>query len=132
MVEIAQNKEKVATEKTGRTGALPFTGVGWYRTSFQVPNFSKEKKVLLVFDGAMSESQVYVNGQKVGYRPYGYSYFYYICYLNDAENIFAVSLENQPESSRWYPGAGIYRKVSIIVKDKGEGLKKAEITLKSR
>lgn len=119
IVAITQNNEKVATEKTGRTGALPFTGVGWYRTSFQVPNLSKEKKVLLVFDGAMSESQVYVNGQKVGYRPYGYSYFYYDItpYLNDAENVLAVRLENQPESSRWYPGAGIYRKVSIIVKD---------------
>src|SRR5665811_385762 len=120
VIAITQNNEKVASEKTGRTGALPFIGVGWYRTEFSVPEFKKGKKVLLTFDGAMSEAQVYINGKKVGERPYGYSYFYFdiTSYLkNDGDNLLAVRLENQPKSSRWYPGAGIYRKVQIIVKD---------------
>lgn len=120
VIAIVQNNEKVATEKTGRTGALPFIGVGWYRTEFSVPEYRAGKKVLLTFDGAMSEVQVYVNGQKVGERPYGYSYFYFDItnYLNNTgKNRLAVRLENQPKSSRWYPGAGIYRKVQLIVKD---------------
>jgi beta-galactosidase len=120
VIAIVQNNEKVATEKTGRTGALPFIGVGWYRTEFSVPGYKQGKKVLLTFDGAMSEAQVFVNGKKVGERPYGYSYFYFdiTSFLNpEGNNLLAVRLENQPQSSRWYPGAGIYRKVQLIVKD---------------
>lgn len=119
-VQITQNLETTATEKYGRTGALPHIGTGWYRKSFQLPEFTKGKKALLVFDGAMSQAQVFVNGYKVGERPYGYSYFYFDIseYLKEGEeNILAVRLHNDPKSSRWYPGAGIYRKVQIIVKD---------------
>lgn len=121
VVQITQNNEKVATEKTGRTGALPFIGVGWYRTKISTPEFAgNKKKAILSFDGAMSNAQVFVNGQKVGYWPYGYSYFYFdiTSYLkqND-ENTIAVRLENFPLSSRWYPGAGLYRKVRLIVKN---------------
>lgn len=119
-VKIEQNNEKAATEKTGRTGALPFIGVGWYRTKINVPEFSGDKKAILSFDGAMSNAQVFVNGQKVGYWPYGYSYFYFdvTSYLKqNAENTIAVRLENQGFSSRWYPGAGLYRKVRLIVKN---------------
>lgn len=121
VVQITQNNEKVATEKTGRTGSLPFIGVGWYRTKVLISEFTEGKKVILSFDGAMSNAQVFVNGQKVGYWPYGYSYFYFdiTSYLkqND-ENTIAVRLENFPFSSRWYPGAGLYRKVRLIVKNK--------------
>ncbi len=119
-VQITQNMEAQATEKTGRTGALPHIGTGWYRKNFELPAFGEGKKALLVFDGAMSQAQVYVNGQKVGERPYGYSYFYFDIskYLKPGEdNVLAVRLHNDPKSSRWYPGAGIYRKVQIIVKD---------------
>ncbi|MCW3785312.1 DUF4982 domain-containing protein [Plebeiibacterium sediminum] len=119
-VRIVQNKEKAATEKYGRTGALPHIGIGWYRTSFSLPEFSQGKKALLVFDGAMSNAQVYLNGKKVGYRPYGYSYFYFDIseYINpQGDNTIAVRLENKEKASRWYPGAGLYRKVQIIVKD---------------
>ena len=120
-VKIEQNNEKVATEKTGRTGALPFTGTGWYRTKLELPEYSKGGQVLLTFDGAMSNAEVYVNGKKVGNRPYGYSYFYFDIsdYIrNGQENVIAVRLENQEFSSRWYPGAGLYRKVQVILKDK--------------
>lgn len=120
IVKIEQNNEKTATEKTGRTGALPFIGVGWYRAKIKIPEFSEGKKAILSFDGAMSNAQVFVNGEKVGSRPYGYSYFYFdiSSYLKKgAENTLAVRLENQGFSSRWYPGAGLYRKVNIIIKN---------------
>jgi len=119
IVRVRQDLEKVAKERTGRTGALPHIGVGWYRKSFTLPEFTKGKKALLTFDGAMSDARVFVNGKKVGRWPFGYNYFYFDIseYLKDGENLLAVRLENLPFSSRWYPGAGIYRKVQIIVKD---------------
>lgn len=117
-VAIAQDGQKEAMEHAGRTGGLPFVGTGWYRTRFSVPSFSKGKKVTLLFDGAMSHARVFLNGREVGYWPYGYNSFHFDItdYLNgNEENILAVRLENQPESSRWYPGAGIYRNVHVIV-----------------
>jgi beta-galactosidase len=117
---IEQNGEKIPTEKTGRTGALPHIGTGWYRNTFSIPEFKKGKKALLIFEGAMSEPQVFLNGKKIGNWGYGYSYFY-IDITNDllagSENVLAVKLTNMPFSSRWYPGAGLYRKVSIVVKE---------------
>ncbi|MBS2097811.1 glycoside hydrolase family 2 TIM barrel-domain containing protein [Carboxylicivirga linearis] len=118
-VAITQNNEKVASEKTGRTGALPFIGVGWYRKTFSV-DVNNNQKAILTFDGAMSNSKVYVNGELVGGWPFGYNYFYFDItdYLKKGEtNTLAVRLENFPFSSRWYPGAGLYRKVQLIVKD---------------
>lgn len=120
-IQIVQNNEEVASEKTGRTGALPFTGVGWYRTHLSLPEYSDGQQVLITFDGAMSNAVVYVNGRKAGNRPYGYSYFYFdITNLirKGKENTIAVRLENLEFSSRWYPGAGLYRKVRLIVKDR--------------
>uniref|UniRef100_UPI0032179A29 glycoside hydrolase family 2 TIM barrel-domain containing protein n=1 Tax=uncultured Draconibacterium sp. TaxID=1573823 RepID=UPI0032179A29 len=118
-VRVTQDLEKEAKMRTGRTGALPHIGVGWYRKTFTLPEFEPGKKALLIFDGAMSDAQVYINGEKVGSHPYGYAYFYFDIsdYLTDGENLLAVRLENLPFSSRWYPGAGIYRKVQIVVKD---------------
>lgn len=121
IVKIEQNNEKTATEKTGRTGALPFIGVGWYRTTCKMPELIHDKQVIIAFDGAMSNSEVYVNGTKVGNRPYGYSYFYFDIsdyILPGKENVIAVRLHNQPFSSRWYPGAGLYRKVRLIMKNR--------------
>jgi beta-galactosidase len=119
VVKVTQDMDEEAKVRTGRTGALPYIGVGWYRKTFTLPEFEKGKKALLLFDGAMSDAHVFVNGKKVGNRPYGYTYFYFDIsdYLQDGENLLAVRLENKPSSSRWYPGAGIYRKVQIIVKD---------------
>ncbi|MFV5695248.1 DUF4982 domain-containing protein [Flavobacterium sp. LB3P122] len=118
---IVQNGEKVATEKTGRTGALPYIGEAWYRNQFILPNFDKNKKVLIVFEGAMSEPKVFVNGKKVGEWNYGYNYFYFDItdfVTANGKNSLAVHLSNLGSSSRWYPGAGLYRKVKIIVKNK--------------
>ncbi|OMP31897.1 DUF4982 domain-containing protein [Mangrovimonas sp. DI 80] len=121
VVAIEQNGETVATEKTGRTGSLPYIGEAWYRTSFTLPNADQNKKVLIAFEGAMSEPEVFINGTKVGEWKYGYAYFYFDIsdYISNSKtNTLAVKLSNKGLSSRWYPGAGLYRKVQIIVKDK--------------
>ncbi|MBC3539825.1 DUF4982 domain-containing protein [Rufibacter sediminis] len=120
VVAIEQNGEKVPSEKTGRTGALPYIGEAWYRNEFSLPKFKKGQKVLLVFEGAMSEPKVFLNGQKVGEWAYGYSYFYFDVTNQVQEgkkNTLAVQLSNQGQSSRWYPGAGLYRKVQVVVKN---------------
>jgi len=119
-VAIVQNGEKVASEKTGRTGALPHVGTAWYRNKFTISAAEKNKKVILLFEGAMSEPQVYLNGKKVGEWAYGYSYFYFDVsdFLQEGENTLAVKLTNKEFASRWYPGAGLYRKVSLIIKNK--------------
>ena len=120
VVKIEQNNEQIASEKTGRTGALPFVGVGWYRNKINLPALDNNKQILLTFDGAMSNAKVYVNGTLVGTRAYGYSYFYFDIsdLLKAGQNVVAVRLENLPFSSRWYPGAGLYRKVQVLIKDK--------------
>ena len=115
-VRIEQNGEKQATEKTGRSGSLPWIGVGWYRTQFTMPTCVE--RAILNFDGAMSEPQIYVNGKLAGEWKYGYTPFNiditpYI-YKDGRKNTLAVRLENLPESSRWYPGAGLYRPVTLI------------------
>jgi len=119
-VAIVQNGEKVASEKTGRTGSLPHVGSAWYRNKFSISAAEKGKKVILLFEGAMSEPQIYLNGKKVGEWAYGYSYFYFDItdFINAGDNTLAVKLTNKDFASRWYPGAGLYRKVSLIIKNK--------------
>lgn len=120
-VAVTQNSEKVASEKTGRTGGLPYVGIGWYRTRFTVDN-SNDRRVTLIFDGAMSEARIYVNGKEACVWPFGYNSFH--CdvtdFLNESgtPNQLAVRLENKSQSSRWYPGAGLYRNVHVVVTDK--------------
>jgi beta-galactosidase len=99
-------------------GGLPFYGTGWYRKHFIVPASAKGREFKVQFDGAMSNSTVWLNGQRVGGRPYGYESF--ALDLTGAmkfgeENVLAVKLMPEEASSRWYPGAGIYRNVWLIV-----------------
>lgn len=117
-IAITQDGQKEAMEHAGRTGGLPFVGPGWYRLSFDVPEFSKGRSCKLVFDGAMSHADVFVNGEHVAYWPYGYNSFIVDVtpYINVGKaNELAVRLENYNESSRWYPGAGLYRNVHLVV-----------------
>ena len=122
VVAIEQNLERRPSLKTGRTGGLPYVGVGWYRLNFDVPTFAEGKCAELLFDGAMSQAKVYVNGNYVGEWPYGYNSFHFDItkYVNEdgKNNVLAVRLENLPESSRWYPGAGLYRNVHLIITEK--------------
>ena len=95
-------------------GALP-GGIGWYRKHFEVKSEEvKREKFFLEFDGVYMNSTVYVNGQKVGFRPYGYSSFEYDItpYIKQGENVVAVRVDNSDQpNSRWYSGCGIYRHV---------------------
>jgi len=121
VVKITQNGEKKATEKTGRTGALPYIGEAWYRKNFTIDKKDANKKIILLFEGAMSQPKVFVNGKKVGEWNYGYNYFYFDItefITTDSPNNLAVHLSNLGLSSRWYPGAGLYRKVQLIIKNK--------------
>ncbi len=100
------------------TGGLPIFGIAWYRKHFTVPADGRGKFYSVEFDGAMSNSTVWLNGHKLGGRPYGYSSFELDLtpYLNfDGPNVIAVRLAPEDESSRWYPGAGIYRNVWLVV-----------------
>ena len=117
-VRIEQNGEKQATEKSGRSGALPWIGEGWYRTTIDVPQGYEAAE--LVFDGAMAEPRVSINGQEAGYWPYGYNAFRIDAtpYLKAGKLDIDVHLQNVEESSRWYPGAGIYRPVKLVLTQK--------------
>ncbi|MBR5240337.1 MAG: DUF4982 domain-containing protein [Muribaculaceae bacterium] len=117
-VAITQDGQKEAMEHAGRTGGLPFIGPGWYRITFDVPEFKDGKKCTIIFDGAMSHANVYINGEKATFRPYGYTSFNVDAtpFIKEGEKVvLAVRLENLIESSRWYPGAGLYRNVHVIV-----------------
>lgn len=114
-VAVEQNGETEETWKTGRTGGLPYVGKGYYHTEFEVTD-TTGRSLTLLFDGAMSNAHVRVNGIPVAFWPYGYNSFY--ADITDAvhpgSNTIDVSLENKPKSSRWYPGAGLYRNVHLI------------------
>lgn len=116
IVAVEQNGETEKTEKTGRTGGLPYMGRGEYRTTFEVADTTGQRFTLL-FDGAMSNPQVSVNGHHVGHWAYGYNSFQLEVpqgVIKPGENSITVELENKPQSSRWYPGAGLYRNVRLI------------------
>jgi len=116
-VAVTQNGETTATVKTGRTGGLPYVGKGTYKRVLEIaPGTLDGRRHILFFDGAMSEAQVYVGHAKVCFWPYGYNSFW--CdvtdHLVEGSNEISVLLENRPQSSRWYPGAGLFRKVRYI------------------
>ncbi|MFK8298540.1 DUF4982 domain-containing protein [Capnocytophaga cynodegmi] len=117
---IKQDGQVAPIEHSGRTGGLPFVGVGWYRTSFDVADFNSDKKVFIKFDGAMSNAEVFVNGQKAGQWHHGYNTFFLDVtpFVKAKNNTLAVRLENLTQQSRWYPGAGLYRNVHVITKNK--------------
>ena len=118
-VAVEQNGETEETVKTGRTGGLPFIGKGTYRIDFELAD-TTGRATTLVFDGAMSNAEVYLNGHKLGVWPYGYNSFY-IDATGTAvpgQNHLEVKLENKERASRWYPGAGLYRNVHVISTDK--------------
>ena len=115
MVAIEQNGETEKTEKSGRSGALPWIGEGTYKMNLSLPK--GYKRAVLVFDGAMSEPIVSVNGKKAGYWAYGYNAFRiditpYVQF-GGKNNLVEVHLKNVEESSRWYPGGGLYRPVKV-------------------
>ncbi len=103
-------------DEPNETGKLPWNGMGWYRKSFDVPaDFNAEsQRYYLDFDGVMANPKVYVNGRLAGEWAYGYNAFRVDLtpYLKAGQpNLIAVQASNEEASTRWYPGAGIYRHV---------------------
>lgn len=119
-IAIIQDGQTQAIEHTGRTGGLPFVGTGWYRLDFEIPKYNSEKNVEIIFDGAMSDARIWINGQFVGTWPYGYNSFSFDIskFVHEGINTVAVRCQNLSDSSRWYPGAGLYRNVHLVVTDK--------------
>lgn len=95
-------------------------GIGWYRKNFKVDESLKGKSVRIDFDGVYMDSTVWINGNRLGNHPYGYSPFSYDIteYLKFGElNTIAVKVNHQTPSSRWYSGSGIGRDVDLVVTD---------------
>ena len=115
IVAVEQNGETEATEKTGRTGGLPYFGKGFYKTTLNVPD-TAGRSFTLVFDGAMSHPVVRLNGHEVGRWAYGYNAFEVNLdkAIKPGDNLLEVDLYNMPKSSRWYPGAGLFRNVTLV------------------
>jgi len=105
----------------GGTGKLPWRGEGWYRKTFDVNAQDQGKVLYLKFDGIMASPQIYINGKLAGKWDYGYSTFYLDVteFVNfGKQNTIAVYVDTRNHGSRWYPGAGMYRKVEMMVSDK--------------
>lgn len=105
---------------TGRTGALPTVGCGWYRLPLFIPSVSEGKRIELIFDGVMWESSIYLNGVLVGQNHFGYRSFSvditpHVRY--GKQNLLAVKAVVKPNCSRWYTGAGIFRNVYLVTRD---------------
>lgn len=104
-------------EYPGNTGKLPFWGVGWYRKQFEVSSADQGRRLYLDVDGAMSRAAVWINGAYAGGWPYGYASWRVDLTPHvkfGGTNVIAIRLDNPPESSRWYPGGGIYRNVWLV------------------
>jgi beta-galactosidase len=101
------------------TGALPISGTGWYRKSFTLSENARGRYISIEFDGAMYNAHVWLNGQELGSRPYGYIGFSFdltpCLRFGSQPNVIAVRLTPEGHSSRWYPGAGIYRNVWLDI-----------------
>ena len=104
----------------GSTAKLPWRGQGWYRNRLDIPGSYADRRVYLIFDGVMAFPTVYVNGELAGDWDYGYTSFHLD--VTDqlrpgSQNLLAVHVDTRQHDSRWYPGAGIYRKVRMVAVD---------------
>ena len=111
-----------ATNKTGGAGAFLPSGVGWYRKHFSLPENLSSRRVFIEFDGVMANSDVWINGIKLGHRPYGYVGFQYELtghlHFGGADNVLTVRADTSAQpASRYYFGAGIYRHVRLVATD---------------
>ena len=107
----------VMVDGDGKTGKLPWKGEGWYRKKLNIPQDYAGKRLYLLCDGMMAFPVIYVNGQMAGKWDYGYNSFYIDItdYVEcGQENTLAIHVDTRPHDSRWYPGAGIYRKIQLI------------------
>ncbi|NVJ46960.1 MAG: glycoside hydrolase family 2 protein [Cytophagia bacterium] len=102
----------------GSTAKLPWKGEGWYRKDLNIDSSMRGKKIYLIFDGVMAFPKIYINGKLAGEWDYGYNSFFiditdFVNY--GSENVLAVHANTTEHGSRWYPGAGIFRKVQMLI-----------------
>lgn len=112
-------EQEFSQSMEAESGYLP-GGIGWYRKSFTIDPSQKGKRIRVDFDGVYMDATVWVNGEKLGTHPYGYSPFSVDItdQINfDGENLIAVKVNHQTPSSRWYSGSGIYRDVNLTIMD---------------
>ena len=112
--------EATVVDGDGNTGKLPWKGEGWYRKSLEISPANSGKNIILIFDGIMSKPEVYLNGQLAGQWDYGYNSFYLdVTKLVNfsGKNQLAIHADTRDHDSRWYPGAGIYRKIQMLIVD---------------
>jgi len=108
---------------TGGAGGFLPAGIGWYRKHFTLSADYAKRRVFVEFDGVMANSEVWINGFRLGKRPYGYVSFRYeltghVTFGAQNANVLAVRADNSGQpASRWYAGAGIYRHVRLLVTD---------------
>lgn len=111
-------EQEFSHELPANTGKLPWKGVGWYRKSFTTHSgIVSGSRTYLIFDGIMSHPEVYINGKLAGSWDYGYNSFYLEIsnLINPGKaNQLAIRVDTRKTGSRWYPGAGIYRKVQML------------------
>jgi beta-galactosidase len=107
---------------SGHSGGFASGGIGWYRKTFKLARIGTSSQVAIEFGGVYMNSEVWINGNYLGKRPYGYISFHYDLtpYLDfEGENVLAVRVDNSKQpSARWYTGSGIYRHVWLITTDK--------------
>ena len=112
--------EPTVIDGYGNTGKLPWKGEGWYRRNLEIQANYTGKNIYLIFDGIMSQPEVFINGQLAGKWDYGYNSFYLditkFVQVN-GKNKLAIHADTREHGSRWYPGAGIYRKIQMVVVD---------------
>ncbi|MEI6138170.1 MAG: glycoside hydrolase family 2 TIM barrel-domain containing protein [Mariniphaga sp.] len=112
--------EPTVIDGDGNTGKLPWKGEGWYRRNLEIQANYTGKNIYLIFDGIMSQPEVFINGQLAGKWDYGYNSFYLditkFVQVN-GKNKLAIHADTREHGSRWYPGAGIYRKIQMVVVD---------------
>ena len=102
----------------GNTGKLPWKGEGWYRCKLDIPPTFEGKRIYLLFDGIMSSPEIFINGRPAGSWDYGYNSFYLDItglVMVNAPNTIAIHADTRNHDSRWYPGAGIFRKIRMFV-----------------
>lgn len=120
LVKLDDDGFPIPNHAAGRTAALPISGTAWYRRNISVPSAWSGKEISLEFDGVMSHCEIFINGKSVHKNVYGYTSFSVRIteFVHEGNNLLALRVEQAPWESRWYPGAGIYRNVRLVVKEK--------------
>ena len=119
----AMISEKRTEDSAGGINTGWFEGYDYiYEKEFEIPDEYEKQEISFEFEGVYHNAEVYLNGEKAAYRPYGYSNFYIDAdpYLKCGEkNQIRVIAHNADQpNSRWYSGAGIYRPVWMYVRPK--------------